>query len=56
VLNYRRPLLALLFDNRGVTALEYTLIAAFIATVIIGAVSAVGNEVTSPFLTLSSHL
>ena len=36
-------------NESGATAIEYSLIAAFIATVIITAVSAVGTEVTSTF-------
>ena len=51
-----RILLALRRDNRGVTAIEYCLIAAFIAAVIIGAVTAIGSELVSPFQTVGSSL
>lgn len=49
-------LLALRFDRRGVTAIEYCLIAAFIAAVIIGAVSTIGTEVATPFQTVGNSL
>jgi pilus assembly protein Flp/PilA len=56
VLNHLRELLALRLDKRGVTAIEYCLIAAFIATVIIGAVTTIGNELTSPFQNVNGSL
>jgi pilus assembly protein Flp/PilA len=56
VLDDLRTLLALRFDKRGVTAIEYCLIAAFIAAVIIGAVSTIGTEVTTPFQTVGNSL
>ncbi|HVE20352.1 MAG TPA: Flp family type IVb pilin [Acidocella sp.] len=43
-------------DRRAVTAIEYALIAALIAVVIIGAVSTLGNNVTSTFNKVSSEL
>ncbi len=41
--------LALRSDARGVTALEYGLIAALIAAVIIGAVTTLGNDLATTF-------
>jgi pilus assembly protein Flp/PilA len=43
-------------DENGATAIEYGLIAALIAVVIIGAVSALGTSVSSTFDTISSAL
>ena len=43
-------------DESGVTAIEYGLIAALIAVVIIGAVSTVGTSLQSTFNTVSSSL
>ncbi len=43
-------------DERAVTAIEYALIAALIAVVIIGAVSLLGNQISSTFNTVSSEL
>ena len=43
-------------DKRAVTAIEYALIAALIAVVIIGAVSALGTNISSTFNTVSSEL
>ena len=40
-------------DESGATAIEYGLIAALIAVVIIGAVSAVGTGLTNTFTTVS---
>jgi pilus assembly protein Flp/PilA len=56
VLNHLHKLLALRFDKRGVTAIEYCLIAAFIAAVIIGAVATIGTELTGPFQTVGNSL
>jgi pilus assembly protein Flp/PilA len=41
--------LALKLDKRGVTALEYGLIAALIAVVIIGAVTTLGGNLSTTF-------
>jgi pilus assembly protein Flp/PilA len=41
-------------DKRGVTAIEYALIAALIAIVIIGGVSAVGGSLTNVFNNVAS--
>jgi pilus assembly protein Flp/PilA len=56
MLNYLRSLLALRFDNCGVTAMEYGLIAALIAVAIIGAVTTVGTNLTSTFQNIGNSL
>jgi pilus assembly protein Flp/PilA len=43
-------------DKRAVTAIEYALIAALIAVVIIGAVTTLGKNVSNTFNTVSSEL
>ncbi len=43
-------------DQTGVTAIEYGLIAALIAVVIIGAVTTLGTSVQSAFNTVASAL
>ena len=43
-------------DQSGATAIEYGLIAALIAVVIIGAVSAVGTGLSTTFTTVSSKI
>lgn len=43
-------------DRRAVTAIEYALIAALIAVVIIGAVSLVGTHLQTTFNTVASEL
>jgi pilus assembly protein Flp/PilA len=43
-------------DERGVTAIEYGLIAALIAVVIIIAITAVGDSLQTVFNTISSEL
>ena len=43
-------------DDAGVTAIEYGLIAALIAVVIIGAVSIVGTGLSGTFSTVSGSL
>ena len=49
-------MLNFLNDENGATAIEYGLIAALIAVVIIGAVSALGTSVSSTFDTISGAL
>jgi pilus assembly protein Flp/PilA len=61
LINYVRTALAvklndLKFDKRAVTAIEYALIAALIAVVIIGAVTTLGKQVSSTFNSVSSEL
>ena len=43
-------------DESGATAIEYGLIAALIAVVIIGAVTAVGTKLSTTFSTVSTSL
>lgn len=61
LVNYVRTALAvklhaLNVDKRAVTAIEYALIAALIAVVIIGAVSTLGKSVSNTFNSVSSEL
>ena len=53
---YAQTWLALRHDQRCVTAMEYGLIAALIAVVIIGAVTAVGTSLTTVFNAVASSL
>jgi pilus assembly protein Flp/PilA len=46
----------MLQDRRAVTAIEYALIAALIAVVIVGSVTQLGNHVSSTFNKISSEL
>ena len=43
-------------DESGVTAIEYGLIAALIAVIIIGAVSTVGTKLSTTFSTVATSL
>ena len=43
-------------DESGVTAIEYGLIAALIAVIIIGAVSALGTNLSTTFSTVAGSL
>lgn len=43
-------------DENGVTAIEYGLIAALIAVVIIGAVKTIGTNLNSVFTTIGTEL
>jgi pilus assembly protein Flp/PilA len=43
-------------DNRAVTAMEYALIAALVAVVIIGAVSLLGQSVSKVFSTVANTI
>ena len=56
MLEYMRTWLALRLDKRGVTAMEYGLIAALIAVVIIGAVTAIGTKLTATFRAIATAL
>jgi pilus assembly protein Flp/PilA len=47
---------SLLLDDRGATAIEYGLIAALIAVVIVVAVTAVGTQLSSTFNSVASNL
>lgn len=55
MLQYLNTLLRLKRDEKGVTALEYGLIAALIAVVIIGSVSTLGSNLKATFNGISSH-
>jgi pilus assembly protein Flp/PilA len=52
----RHALILLRADNRAVTAIEYALIAALIAVVIVGAATQLGTQVSSTFNNVSSEL
>ena len=61
LVNTARKLVAAKFaqlnmDKRAVTAIEYGLIAALIAVVIIAAVSSLGSNISSTFNTVASEL
>jgi pilus assembly protein Flp/PilA len=56
MLDYAKTWLALRFDKRGVTAMEYGLIAALIAVVIITGVTAVGSKLEALFMQISTTL
>jgi pilus assembly protein Flp/PilA len=46
----------LIENNRGVTAIEYALIAALIAVAAIGAFTAVGTDLSTTFSSIASQL
>jgi pilus assembly protein Flp/PilA len=52
----RRRATALFADCRGVTAIEYGLIAGLIAVVIIGVVTTIGSDLTNIFNAVSGGL
>ncbi len=61
LVNYVRTALALKLnalkiDKRAVTAIEYALIAALIAVVIIGALTTLGGKITGTLGTVASEL
>lgn len=61
MLNYVRTAMALKLaqlnvDKRAVTAIEYALIAALIAVVIVGAATTLGKSVSTTFNSVSSEL
>ena len=51
-----RGMLKLPHDNRAVTALEYGLIAALIAVVIIGAVTTLGTSLSATFTNIAASV
>jgi pilus assembly protein Flp/PilA len=51
-----RTFLAIYNDRKGVTAVEYGLIAGLIAVAIIGAISLVGTDLTNLFNTIANNL
>jgi len=52
----RRAIFRLIKDNRGVTAIEYALIAALIAVAAIGAFTLVGTDLSNTFSYVASQL
>jgi len=57
MVDYARTLIRLFVqDKKAVTAIEYALIAALIAVVIIGAVTSLGRNVSKTFNTVASEL
>ena len=52
----RKVALRLVADRSGVTAIEYGLIAALIAVIIIGAVATVGTSLSTTFSTVAGSL
>ncbi len=51
-----KHLINFLKDEEGATAVEYALMVALIAVVIIGAVSYLGNQTSSKFSIVGSHI
>ncbi len=56
MLETMKTLLALRGDRKGVTALEYGLIAALIAVVIIGTLSTIGTKLSATFNTIANSI
>ena len=56
MIDYLKMWLELKVDRRAVTALEYGMIAALIAVVIIGAVTTLGTKLDKAFTTISNDL
>ena len=56
MIEYMKTWLELKADRRAVTALEYGLIAALIAVVIISAVTTVGVNLTKTFTTIGAKI
>lgn len=54
--SYARLLRAVLRDTRGVSAIEYAVLAAFITVAIFASVAAVGSTVSDLFTTASNSL
>lgn len=51
-----KAVLALRNDERGVTAMEYGLIAALLGTVLIAAVPTLGNAIKAAFIAIAAKL
>jgi pilus assembly protein Flp/PilA len=49
-------ILKLIKDNSGATAIEYGLIAALISVAAIGALTAIGNNLSSTFISVANSL
>ena len=56
MLTFRNNLRAFIKDERGVTAMEYGLIAALVAVVIIGSVTTLGTSLSSTFKAVATAL
>ena len=56
MIEYVKTWLELKADRRAVTALEYGLIAALIAVVIIGGVTTLGKNISTTFTTVGSAI
>jgi pilus assembly protein Flp/PilA len=56
MLTFRNNLRALIKDERGVTAMEYGLIAALVAVVIIGSVTTMGTSLSTTFKAVAAAL
>ena len=56
MIDYARTWIAVRFDKRGVTAMEYGLIAALVAVVIIGTVTTMGTKLETVFTTINTAL
>jgi pilus assembly protein Flp/PilA len=56
MIDFLRMWLALRSDRRGVTAIEYGLIAALIAAVIVTVLTAIGGDLTTVFTTIDTSL
>ncbi len=56
MLTFLKNLTALAKDERGVTALEYGLIAGLIAVVIVTSVTALGTKLSSTFATVTAAM
>jgi pilus assembly protein Flp/PilA len=56
MLKFINNLRALIGDERGVTAIEYALIAGLVAVVIIGSVTTLGTTLSTTFTTVSAAL
>ena len=54
--HYAITWLALRRDRRGVTAMEYGLIAALVATAIIGAITTLGTNLSALFTAIAGNL
>ena len=53
---YVRALAAQRLGNRGVTAVEYGIMASLIAAVLVGVITTFGTSLTTAFATIGTHL
>jgi pilus assembly protein Flp/PilA len=56
MLTFMQIIRTFLYDEEGVTAIEYALIAALIAVAIIAAVTLVGTDIAAIFTNISTRL